>query len=161
MDNIQIAAFIGMGLNVLMVILFLVSFKGKFKKLYKAYYSSSSWKCITFSAFFKRWFFVLFPFFEALSPLSDSILGESHKISCVWYNPICCGPYNYVIQMRFISETWREIMIHWCISMNELFRQWPLSFLFQFWRIFLSAFICIGLMKDGLIFTMQKILQHA
>ena len=77
MDNIRTAAFIGMSLNVAMVILFLVTFKGKFKKLYKAYYTSSSWKCITFSSFFKRWFFVTFPFFEVLSPLSDSILGRS------------------------------------------------------------------------------------
>ena len=77
MDNIQTAAYIGMSLNVAMVILFLITFKGKFKKLYKAYYTSTSWKCITFSSFFKRWFFVTFPFFEALSPLSDSILGRS------------------------------------------------------------------------------------
>ena len=77
MDNIQTAAFIGMSLNVAMVILFLVTFKGKFKKLYKAYYTSSSWKCITFSSFFKQWFFVTFPFFEVLSPLSDSVLGKS------------------------------------------------------------------------------------
>ena len=77
MDNIQTAAFIGMSLNVAMVILFLVTFKGKFKKLYKAYYTSSSWKCITFNSFFKRWFFVTFPFFEVLSPLSDSVLGKS------------------------------------------------------------------------------------
>ena len=76
MDNIQIAAYIGMSLNVAMVILFLVTFKGKFKKLYKAHYTSSSWKCITFSSFFKRWFFVTFPFFEACSPLSDSVLGR-------------------------------------------------------------------------------------
>merc|ERR1711911_122809 len=63
-----------------MVILFLFTFRGKFKKLYKAYYTSSSWKCFTFSSFFKRWFFVTFPFFEALSPLSDSVLGRSSGI---------------------------------------------------------------------------------
>ena len=74
--NIQTAAYIGMGLNITMVILFLITFKGKFKKLYKANYNSVSWKCITLPKIFMRWFYVLFPFFEALSPLSDSILGK-------------------------------------------------------------------------------------
>ena len=76
MDNIQTAAYIGMGLNIAMVMLFLFTFKGKFKKLYKAYYESVSWKCIFLPKVFMRWFYVLFPFFEALSPLSDSIFGK-------------------------------------------------------------------------------------
>ena len=74
--EIQTSAYIGMGLNIAMVILFLVTFKGKFKKLYKAHYTSVSWKRIKLPEFFMRWFYVLFPFFEALSPLSDSILGK-------------------------------------------------------------------------------------
>ena len=103
-DNIQTAAYIGMGLNIAMVILFLFTFKGKFKKLYKVHYTSVKWKCITLPTFFMRWFYVLFPFFEALSPLSDSILGKRRsrtigpyvsQHSRVDVGKVCLANYRY------------------------------------------------------------------
>ena len=137
MNNIQTAAYIGMSLNVAMVIFFLITFKGKFKKLYKAYYTSSSWKCITFSSFFKRWFFVTFPFFEVLSPLSDSVLGRSlirdprtSRSSTDWFSSVKYY-VRYQFKMRFIFGDLKR-NIYWCRSIRKLFKQWLHSFLFRY-----------------------------
>ena len=82
MKNIKTAVYVGMSLNIAIVLLFLISFRHKLKRIYKTNYEKSIIKCcslnITLSSRVKSILFMFPVFMESLVPLTDSILGEFH-----------------------------------------------------------------------------------
>ena len=133
MDNIQTSAYVGMGLNVAVVIAYLISFRSRI--------NDESGCCSKFKLIMK----IIYAFFW---PVADSISGiingtKSFKLKVFkFFEP------TKLIQMLSTLANLNQ-KIFWSMSILQLSKQWHPSFSLLYSRIFWSEHICICSTKES------------